>query len=93
MLRDLFAETVTAARRKGIVVADPTPPADRSCNVNGLNLHFLDWETTDKKSPMLLLHGALLQSHVWDFFSLDMRATFQIPRPGPARARRQRLGL
>ena len=78
MLRDLFGETVTAARRKGIVVADPTPPADRSCNVNGLNLHFLDWETTDKKSPMLLLHGALLQSHVWDFFSLDMRATFQI---------------
>jgi esterase len=73
----LFAAAVAAARRKGVFVADATPPASRTCMVNGLNLHFLDWQGSDLP-PLLLLHGALLQSHVWDFFSLDMRQRFHI---------------
>lgn len=73
----LFAATVAAARRKGMLVADPTPPASRTCLVDDLNLHFLDWQRTDLP-PLLLLHGALLQSHVWDFFSLQMRQRFHI---------------
>ncbi|HEY2596599.1 MAG TPA: alpha/beta fold hydrolase, partial [Chloroflexota bacterium] len=74
---ELFALGVDAARRKGVAVADPTPPARRACVVNGLNLHFLDWEGDSRRS-MLLLHGALLQAHVWDLFSLDMRRNFHI---------------
>ena len=73
----LFAETVTAAERKGVHVADPTPPRRVSCTVNGLKLNLLDWQG-DHRPQMLLLHGALLQSHLWDFFCLDMRQHFHI---------------
>src|SRR5579871_2000921 len=78
---ELFATGVDAARRKGVCVADSTPPVQRSCVVNGLALHFLDWQgarSDENRPPMLLLHGALLQAHVWDFFSLDTRRDFHI---------------
>jgi pimeloyl-ACP methyl ester carboxylesterase len=74
---ELFALGVDAARRKGVAVADSTPPAGRACVVNGLKLQYLDWQSSAPRS-MLLLHGALLQAHVWDFFSLDMRRNFHI---------------
>ena len=74
---ELFAVVVEEARRKGVVVADPTPPASRTCVVNGLRLHLLDWQG-EGRPPMLLLHGALLNAHVWDDFSLDMRQHFHI---------------
>jgi esterase len=74
---ELFALAVAEARRKGVRVADPTPPLRRTCTVNGLGLHLLDWQG-DHRPPLLLLHGALLQGHVWDFFSLDMRQDFHI---------------
>jgi pimeloyl-ACP methyl ester carboxylesterase len=74
---ELFAAAVEAGRRRGICIADPTPPDKASCVVNGLSLHFLDWQGTQRR-PILLLHGALLQAHVWDFFSLEMRQRFHI---------------
>jgi pimeloyl-ACP methyl ester carboxylesterase len=75
---ELFAAAVEAARRRDVCVTDPTPPEQRSRSVNGgLDLHFLDWQGT-RRPPMLLLHGALLQAHVWDFFSLQMRRDFHI---------------
>jgi pimeloyl-ACP methyl ester carboxylesterase len=73
----LFAETLAAAERKGIHVADPTPPRRVICTVNGLELSLLDWQG-DHRPQMLLLHGALLQSHLWDFFCLNMRQHFHI---------------
>jgi pimeloyl-ACP methyl ester carboxylesterase len=78
---ELFATGVEAARRKGVCVAEPTPPIRRTCVVHGLELHFLDWQGAapdENRTPMLLLHGALLQAHVWDFFSLDMQRQFHI---------------
>lgn len=72
-----FARVVEAARRKQLCVADETPPVRRNCLVNRTTLHFLDWGDGDRPA-MLLLHGALLQSHVWDFFCLDMRQHFHI---------------
>lgn len=74
---ELFTYTVEAAHRKGVFVADPTPPERRICDVNGTRLHFLDWGA-GVGPPVLLLHGALLQAHVWDFFCLDMRQQFHI---------------
>jgi pimeloyl-ACP methyl ester carboxylesterase len=74
---ELFAIAVEEARRKGVRVADPTPPIRCTCTATGLGVHFLDWQG-DSPEPLLLLHGALLQAHVWDFFSLDMRQDFHI---------------
>jgi pimeloyl-ACP methyl ester carboxylesterase len=70
---ELFTRVVTAARDKRLPVADPTPPL--SCKHRGL--HLLDWQGNNLH-PLLLLHGALLQAHVWDFFCLDMRRYFHI---------------
>ena len=75
---ELFAFAVEAAYRKGVRVAHPTPPVRRTCAVNGSTLSFLDWQSTGAQPPILLLHGALLQAHVWDFFCLDMRQQFHI---------------
>lgn len=69
---ELFARVVTAARDKGLPVADPTPPL--RCKHGPL--HVLDFQGNGP--PLLLLHGALLQAHVWDFFCLDMRRYFHI---------------
>jgi pimeloyl-ACP methyl ester carboxylesterase len=74
---EAFARVVEAARRKGLCVADATPPVRRKQVVNGRTLHFLDWGGTDRP-PLVLLHGALLQAHLWDFFCLDMRRHFWI---------------
>ena len=74
---ELFAFAVEAAYRKGVFVANPAPPVRKTCLVNGMSLNYLDWESNGQP-PMLLLHGALLQAHVWDFFSLDMRQHFHI---------------
>jgi pimeloyl-ACP methyl ester carboxylesterase len=74
---ELFAAAVEAARRRGISVADPTPPDNVSRVANGRGLHFLDWQGGQRR-PILLLHGALLQAHVWDFFGLELRERFHI---------------
>jgi pimeloyl-ACP methyl ester carboxylesterase len=74
---ELFAKVAEAAQRKGVFVADAAPPDRQICAVDGRNIHFLDWHG-DHTPPMLLLHGALLQAHVWDFWSLDMRQHFHI---------------
>ena len=73
----LFASAVAAAQRKGIVVTDASPPHSHTSIVNGLPLHYLDWSGAGTP-PLVLLHGALLHAHVWDFFSLAMRTRFHI---------------
>lgn len=73
-----FASVVEAARRKGVFAPDATPPVRRRCVIDGLSLNCLDWQGAAGLPRMLLLHGALLQAHVWDFFSLDMRQQFHI---------------
>ena len=74
---DLFVAMLEAAERKGISISDASPPLRRMCVANGLRLHFMDWGGSHLP-PMLLLHGALLQAHLWDFFSLEMRQQFHI---------------
>ncbi len=73
----LFGAAVAEARRRNLPVFDDSPPANREVEVDGLKLHFLDWGG-NAPSPMLLIHGAMVTAHVWDFFSLEMRERFRI---------------
>ena len=74
---ELFAAAVAEARRKSVRIWDDTPPVNRSCVVDGVRLHFLDWGGHGLP-PMLLIHGAMVTAHVWDFFSMEMRQHFRI---------------
>src|SRR5262249_42757369 len=74
---EMFAAAVAEARRKGLSVTDETPPRNVDYMVNGLRLHVLDWGGADKPA-MVLIHGALVNAHSWDFFSMEMRERFHI---------------
>jgi pimeloyl-ACP methyl ester carboxylesterase len=52
-------------------------PEDKFIEVNGLNLHYLDWGNHNKPT-MLLLHGACAHAHWWDFFALSLREDYHI---------------
>jgi len=72
---DLFAAAVSEARRRNLPVVNESPPTNQELETNGVRLHFLDWGGTAPR-PMLLIHGAMVTAHVWDFFALEMRQTF-----------------
>jgi pimeloyl-ACP methyl ester carboxylesterase len=74
---DLFAAAAAEARRRDVPVRDDSPPANRYLEIDSMLLHYLDWGG-DARMPMLLVHGALVTAHVWDFFSLEMRNQFHI---------------
>jgi esterase len=75
---ELFAAAVAEARRRDISVWDDTPPSNCTRLVNGLSLHYLDWGGDPAKPAMVLIHGARVNAHAWDFFSLEMRQDFHI---------------
>ncbi|MDY6856916.1 MAG: alpha/beta hydrolase [Thermodesulfobacteriota bacterium] len=52
-------------------------PKDKYLDINGLQLHYLDWGNC-KSQPMLLLHGFMSCAHAWDNFALSFRARFHI---------------
>lgn len=52
-------------------------PSDKVVNVNGLNLHYLDWGGPSQR-PLLLLHGLTGYAHSWDFFARSMCQDFHI---------------
>ena len=61
-----------AARDAGVPFDREVGPQDKRVVVaNGLDLHYLDWGT-EGQPPILFLHGALQQSHSWDFISLSI---------------------
>ncbi len=61
-----------AARDMGVPFDREVEPRDKRVAVaNGLYLHYLDWGT-EGRPPILFLHGALQQSHSWDFISLSI---------------------
>src|SRR4051794_2372139 len=75
---ELFAAAVDEALRQGIAVEDGQAPIKQTCAVNGQRLHYLDWGGADDTLPVVRLHGAWTNAHVWDFFSLQMRRHFHI---------------
>jgi pimeloyl-ACP methyl ester carboxylesterase len=73
----LFGAAVAEARRRELPVFDASPPTNRHLDVGGLKLHYLDWGG-NASTPMLLIHGAMVTAHVWDFFGLEMRQHFHV---------------
>ena len=48
---------------------DPTLPEDRWVQVNGLNLHYLDWGGDRTKKTLILMHGIGGHAHQFDDFA------------------------
>ena len=69
-----------AARAMGVIFTTEASPTDREVQVNGINIHYLDW-CNDDKPPMLLLHGRTNSAHTWDFTSLAFHDSFHVMVP------------
>ena len=66
-----------AARQMGVPFSGENAPSDRYVDVNGLNLHYLEWG--DAANPtVLMLHGRSQQAHSWDFVSLALSERFHV---------------
>src|SRR3972149_5654243 len=50
---------------------------DRFVEVNGLQIHYLDWGTAGMP-PMLLLHGGMQTAHTWDLTAVVMKRQFHV---------------
>ena len=57
-----------AAASFGVTIADRREPVSKRVEA-GVNLHYLDWGSPDKP-PMLCVHGAAQNAHMWDFTAL-----------------------
>ena len=52
-------------------------PKDKTVNVNGMNLHYLDWGN-ESATPVLLVHGLRGHAHSWDDVSLSLCRDFHV---------------
>jgi esterase len=66
--RALAAQGVDAAARSMTV------------QINGVKLHYLEWGS-ERSKPMVLLHPAPLNAHVWDRFGPAMAPHFRVIAP------------
>ena len=66
-----------AARLVGVAFSEEVEPQDKEVVVNGLKLHYLDWGS-EGKQPLLFVHGALQQSHSWDFVALSLCSEYHV---------------
>lgn len=67
----------SAAKDLGLNIREFVDPKDGTAQVEGVQLHYLDWGIRGQK-PMLLLHGGRQTAHSWDFFSLAMRSEHHV---------------
>jgi len=58
-------------------MATSEQPKDKSDNVNGINLHYLDWGN-EGKPKVLLLHGLRGHCHSWDDVSAEFCQDYNI---------------
>jgi len=58
-------------------MAKDTQPTDKSLDVNGLTLHYLDWGN-ESAPPMVLLHGFSGHAHTWDTFARAMSGEYRV---------------
>ena len=55
----------------------PPSPADRNIEINGLNIHYLDWGG-DSGRNLLLVHGQGGNAHNWDHIAEALRDEFRV---------------
>ena len=65
-----------AVQVAGVAVDEVRLPVDRFAAVNGLRIHYLDWEHPVGR-PMLFLHGARLTAHTFDLVCLPLSSQFR----------------
>ncbi|HIF44695.1 MAG TPA: alpha/beta hydrolase, partial [Dehalococcoidia bacterium] len=58
-------------------MATSVQPKEKSVNVNGINLYYLDWGT-EGKPKVLLLHGLRGHRHSWDDVSTEFYQNYHI---------------
>ncbi len=58
-------------------MATSVQPKDKTVNVNGINLHYLDWGN-EGKPKLLLLHGLRGHCHSWDDVSAEFTKDYHI---------------
>ena len=58
-------------------MATSVQPKDKTVNVNGINLHYLDWGNQGKPK-ILLLHGLRGHCHSWDDVSTEFCQDYHI---------------
>ena len=58
-------------------MATSVQPKDKTVNVNGINLHYLDWGN-EGKPKILLLHGLRGHCHSWDDVSSEFCQDYHI---------------
>src|SRR5882724_11907152 len=73
-LLELMRAAATAA---GVQPREFVVPSSHFVSVNGLRLHYLDWDNTHLPN-VLLLHGVRLQSHTWDMAALLLRDHYHL---------------
>jgi pimeloyl-ACP methyl ester carboxylesterase len=57
------------------------PGTSRRVRVDGLSLHYLEWEGPPGAPTLLLLHGYLAHAHWWDFIAPWLAADFRVIAP------------
>ena len=55
----------------------PPSPTDRNIEINGLNIHYLDWGG-DSGRNLLLVHGQGGNAHNWDHIAEALRDEFRV---------------
>jgi pimeloyl-ACP methyl ester carboxylesterase len=58
-------------------MAESKAPVDRFLTVNGLRLHYLEWDN-ESALPVIMLHGLRGYAHTWDPVAEPLRRSFRI---------------
>ena len=58
-------------------MATSVQPKDKTVNINGINLHYLDWGA-EGKPKVLLLHGLRGHCHSWDDVSAEFCQDYHV---------------
>lgn len=62
-----------ALRVAGVTVEALALPESRYVTVQGLRLHYLDWDGPPDPLPVVFLHGGGLSAHTWDLVCAALR--------------------
>jgi pimeloyl-ACP methyl ester carboxylesterase len=67
-----------AAREAGLPIEkDEIVWQDEFAELNGLQIHYIDWGTAGAP-PLLLLHGGMQNSHSWDLTAVALKREFHV---------------